>query len=270
MSKLLSLLALAFFLSACAQNAKVELFLCPPNDCSSLFIAQKNGDAKCAFFNLNLPEVKAATKNFSIVMHSKGQRGLLHHKFCVIGEKVWTGSWNPTMKSQKMANSVLIINSKKVARVFEKEFEALKSEAPPPKTKKTDGIVITFCPYCRDPLLKAIKKARKSVLFASYAFSDWEIAKVLKEKSENGVFVFGVVDKSQSSRVPRVGYVKLVPMVHHKFFVIDEKVVALGSANPTFSGLRSNRENIVIFKNPEIAEKLSEEVFRLGTLQEQN
>ena len=33
---------------------------------------------------------------------------------------------------------------------------------------------------------------------------------------------------------------------HHKFFIIDEKIVVTGSLNPTMAGFKKNRENILI------------------------
>ena len=54
----------------------------------------------------------------------------MHHKFCVIDEKiVWTGSFNPTYSgSSRENNNALVIMSSLLAAQFIEEFERLWEE----------------------------------------------------------------------------------------------------------------------------------------------
>lgn len=54
--------------------------------------------------------------------------------------------------------------------------------------------------------------------------------------------------------------------MHHKVFIVDEKIVVTGSFNPTMSGDIRNDENIVIIYDKEIASEFLEEYDRVSNI----
>ena len=52
-------------------------------------------------------------------------------------------------------------------------------------------------------------------------------------------------------------------LMHHKFFVIDNKTVVTGSFNPTENADTRNDENIIIVENPEVAREYSGEYYSI-------
>lgn len=256
-----------------ADTPAIELVLCPQTDCKTAFL-EEIADAdtvQCALYSLNLPEVLEAVSDpkVSLVLHKEWHHNLWHHKFCVFDHKrVWTGSWNPTTQNQQLANSALIIRSQAVAKAYEKEWKDLAAYKEPHAPFKTKDMVVAFCPKCEEELLHALETAQYRILFASYVLSNPAVADVLQEKQAQGVQVKGVMDQSMDRYFPESlrGDFVFVKGIHHKFFVVDDHLVMLGSANPTRSGLRKNRENIVIFEDQAIAAQLAEEVNRLAGL----
>jgi len=53
--------------------------------------------------------------------------------------------------------------------------------------------------------------------------------------------------------------------MHHKLFIVDEKIVVLGSYNFSRSAEENNDENIIIIYNEKIAEFLLQEFQRVYT-----
>lgn len=51
--------------------------------------------------------------------------------------------------------------------------------------------------------------------------------------------------------------------MHHKVFIIDEKVVVTGSFNPTAGGNERNDENILIIEDEAIAKRFVEEFWKV-------
>ncbi len=51
--------------------------------------------------------------------------------------------------------------------------------------------------------------------------------------------------------------------MHHKVFIVDEKIVVTGSFNPTNNGDKNNDENVVIIEDSAIAEMFVQEFWRV-------
>ena len=89
------------------------------------------------------------------------------------------------------------------------------------------------------------------------------------EKFNSGVEVKGVFEKRQNSQYSE--FSKLndtgIPVVfdtnkatmHHKVFIIDEKIVVTGSFNPSVNGDTRNDENILIIHDEVVAGEFLEE-----------
>ena len=220
---------------------------------------------------------------FFPVKTDKDPASLMHHKFCVIdGKIVWTGSFNPTYSgSSRENNNVVVIKSSSLAAQFIKEFERLwEGEAsfaePVPSLEPfEEGTKVRFSLY-HDPeraIIQELEKARESIYFALFTFTSEEITRAIIHKFAQNLQIKGVLEKKQDGPFSQYDYLKSlrVPVrwdrnfyfMHHKFFVIDQKIVITGSFNPTWSANYRNRENLVIIYSPSLASQYEEEFNRL-------
>ena len=114
-------------------------------------------------------------------------------------------------------------------------------------------------------IIKKINQAEAFINIAMYIFTDKEIALPLINAQKRGVKVRVYLDKSQiesSYSVSRLLVQKGLKVrvstnnyiMHHKFAVIDNRLVLTGSYNWTFSANNRNDENLMAIDEPEIIE----------------
>ncbi|MFH1182111.1 MAG: phospholipase D-like domain-containing protein, partial [Candidatus Woesearchaeota archaeon] len=113
---------------------------------------------------------------------------------------------------------------------------------------------------CSAVVIKEIAAAKKSVVFATYTFTEPSIGTAVILAHMNGISVKGIIEKrninaesSQYQRFLEQG-VDVKPdnnsaLMHHKFFVIDNSIVITGSFNPTKAADESNDDNLVVIRN---------------------
>jgi hypothetical protein len=132
-------------------------------------------------------------------------------------------------------------------------------------------------------IIKKIESAEKSIAVAMYAFTSGDLAKALVKAHEKGIDVRilldgdfikneyskhnflskrGVsvrVDKSHVTRPEKIkGY------MHHKFAIIDNKILITGSYNWTASAEEKSDENLLIFNNaPDLVKAYKKEFDRI-------
>lgn len=124
-----------------------------------------------------------------------------------------------------------------------------------------------------------LRTARTRAEAAVYDFTDSRLASALIAAVHCGVDVWVVMDaheaRSRSSQYPALA-AALGPRValrtdrsgnrhaimHHKFVVVDDRIVATGSANWTYEA-RSNWENLVVLDDPALARAFEAEFARL-------
>ncbi len=216
----------------------------------------------------------------------------MHHKFAVIdGAVVWTGSLNWVDREFFFdANSTLIIRDERLARVFTTEFEEmfLKDRF---GQQKFDGKVFTqlrtytigsatvgvyFTPSGAPQKIvrDAIRAAQRSIKIAMFYFTDDLLMAELAAAHTRGVQIDAVWDfrgweRFEDSEIDDalhlgIGVVDALPgLVHHKFAVIDDKLVIVGSTNWSDSGLFNNDENLLVIESPELAAQFSQHFERL-------
>jgi len=221
-------------------------------------------------------------RKFSIIKKDEDKESFMHHKFCIIDKKiVWTGSFNPTFRGAKENNNVIIIKSPTLALKFLQEFERLW-EGKIPLMEENSPIFIDeieakvyFSPEddCEEAILKELMKAKESIHFALFAFTSPRIAFYLIHKYAENIEIKGIMEKDQDGPFSQYQHFKKLKMhikwdgnfylMHHKFFIIDKKVVITGSYNPTRHAREQNRENLLIIRSPAIAEKYEEEFTRM-------
>lgn len=135
------------------------------------------------------------------------------------------------------------------------------------------SLEIYFCPHddCQREVLEELVKARESIHFMVYSFTDKEIATMLVEKN-NKIKVEGIIERQRINskfnvfRFLNSSGVDVIPdnnraLMHNKVFIIDQQTVITGSYNPTANGKDNNNENVVIIHDEKIAKKFVEEYY---------
>ncbi|MEK6984694.1 MAG: phospholipase D-like domain-containing protein [Nanoarchaeota archaeon] len=223
---------------------------------------------------------------------------LMHNKFCVIDRSiVITGSFNPTDNDNNYNNNNMeVVHSNALAKNFEDEFGELW-EGKFGAGRKSDyhalsinGIRIEnyFCPEdCQMELSSSndkdsglykiadlIKGAEKSVEAAAFTFTSEKVADELIRADERGVKVRVLIENRQRN-VKNSQYLRLKDFglnikldankgtMHHKFIIIDDKIVITGSPNFTNAGFNKNDENMLIIYDANIASKFKDEFYDL-------
>lgn len=286
-----------------SENGKIEVYFCPKDDCSlklEEFILSAEESVDCALFDLRLKNIINALASKSkeikvrVVVDNENEgyvkgvkyddsNQLSHNKFCVIdGKKVSTGSFNPTERGAfKNNNNLVIIYSEYLAENYLDEFNELWNG------KFGEGYVVEnpvvyvnnikienyFCPEddCKQKVIETIKGASESIYFMTFSFTDEEIADeiLFKDVDIKGVFekVQAASEYSQYKRMKGFGLdVKIDKNkynMHHKVFIIDEKIVITGSYNPTGAGTYKNDENLLIIHDKNVAGEYVREFFDL-------
>jgi len=114
-------------------------------------------------------------------------------------------------------------------------------------------------------IIKNINQAEVFINIAMYIFTDREIAIPLVKAHERGVKVRVYLDKaqveykySQSRFLVQKGIKTRIStnkyIMHHKFAIIDNRLLLTGSYNWTFSANHRNDENLMVIDDPEIIE----------------
>ncbi|MGD8454848.1 MAG: phospholipase D-like domain-containing protein [Anaerolineales bacterium] len=218
------------------------------------------------------------------------REGLMHHKFVVIDEyEVWTGSMNFTLNgAYHNDNNLIRIRSASLAEDYVREFEEMfvldlfggNSIADTPNPLVNAGgtsIEVYFSPDdgTQERLVALIDGADSSVYMLAFSFTADPIADALWDAYQRGVDVVGVIETSQASgeggdffHLVDAGMMDLEldgnpKQMHHKVFIFDEEIVALGSYNFTRSAEERNDENTLIIYNTDIAALFLEEFYRI-------
>lgn len=223
-----------------------------------------------------------------IEVKDDGRSALMHNKFWIFdSQTVWTGSTNITENGIfKQNNNVIVIRSKKLAEIYEREFNEMWNGEFGPRSPSTlekqsvkvngspiqvlfaseDGVIGNIIPY--------IENAQSSIRFLAFSFTDYPLAKAMIDRANVGVDVAGVFEKvgSETEHAElRTLLCAEVPVrqdgnpsfLHHKVIVVDERYVLTGSLNFSTNAEESNDENLIIVDNPDIAKLYIEEFERV-------
>ena len=260
---------------------------------------------------------------------SKGS-GLMHHKFMVVDRKVViTGSANFTLSgvfgdindhtTRGNVNHLLRIDNWTVANLFTEEFNYMwgnpqlniKSQfglnkpwrSPQSISWQDTEIIVQFAPTSSQKdwnlttngtIGKTINSARESIDLALFVFSEQKIANILQSKSQQGIKIRGVFDRSfayryysevldllgvvslwrcqpESNNNPWNNPLKTIGIartnygdkLHHKFTLIDGETIISGSQNWSAAANYKNDEAIIIIKNLTVAKHFKQEFSRL-------
>ncbi len=123
-------------------------------------------------------------------------------------------------------------------------------------------------------IIKNINQAQAFINIAMYIFTDREIALPLAKARERGVKVRLYLDKdqvdyqySQSRFLVQKGIKTRISsnsyIMHHKFAIIDNRLLLTGSYNWTFSANNRNDENLMVIDDPEIISRYQKQFEKL-------
>jgi phosphatidylserine/phosphatidylglycerophosphate/cardiolipin synthase-like enzyme len=208
--------------------------------------------------------------------------GLMHDKFIVIDKsEVWMGSMNFTDGGAYDDNNNLMrIHSTKMAENYGKEFEEMFTdnkfgedvvpETPNPTvTIDETRLDLYFSPDdgVLAALVPVLESAQESIYFLAYSFTSNQLGDIVRQKAAAGVTVAGVMDDEQvrsnqgtefdpfRQAELEVRLDGIDGLMHHKVFIIDEKIVVMGSYNFSQNAEERNDENLMIIYNPVIAQQ---------------
>lgn len=272
------------------SKGDITVYFCHVSDCNKIFIdaLSQSSSASCAFFDVNNPGLEKVLleKNVHLVFDEVSKHkvktssvfvregnGLMHNKFCIINNSlVITGSYNPTSLFSSSAdfNTVIVIDSTILASLYYNAYNQLsknkKKESPFTSFLHNDFLIeLYFCPQdnCQSHLLQVLRSANESIYFALFTFTDKEVSSVLSRSAEKGVHVSGIVESYQSKKYNQYFFLEEAGLdvfletssrlQHTKLFVIDEKILVIGSYNPTIAATTINDENMLVLHNDELA-----------------
>lgn len=221
------------------------------------------------------------------------REGLMHDKFIVIDKsEVWLGSMNYTdAGTYDDNNNMMRILSTKVAEDYSVEFNEMfeddmfgadvVAQTPNPTvTIDKTRVDIYFSPDdgVLNALIPVLKSAEKSIYFLAYSFTSNDLGNLVREKAAGGLTVEGVMDEEQVASNQGTEYDPFLQagvdvridgnegLMHHKVFIIDEKIVVFGSYNFSQSAEERNDENVIIIYNDAIAHQFIQEFQRVWKL----
>ena len=279
------------------DNFEYSIYFCPRENCAgelASFITSAKKYVHCAFFDLDEEKVINALKkqtvdvkvvvdkdNYEIVeklefVKPDTKSRFSHNKFCIVdGEKISTGSMNPTKNGvEKNNNNLIIMKSKYIAMNYEDEFKELwngtfgKGEKVGVPIIYLDGRKVEnyFCPEdsCSEQIIRVLGEAEKSIKFMTFSYTHEGIANTMLIKNKEGIEIKGVFEKtgagSEYSKYKVLKYQGAdvrkdnnSATMHHKVFIIDESIVITGSFNPSANADTGNDENILIIYDSEVA-----------------
>lgn len=215
--------------------------------------------------------------------------GLMHNKFMIMdGQQVFMGSMNYTPRdTYTNNNNILRLRAQRAVQAYQQKFDNMFNNGgfgPRGSVAKDvqftqDGVPvrILFSPgdAVADVVVEEINNAQSEIRFMAFSFTLDMIGGAMIERAADGVDVSGVFE----TRASLTQYSQLPPMFcaglnvyqsgntrrtfHHKVIVIDRTTVLTGSFNFSQNAIRSNDENMVIIRDPALAQQYLAEFARV-------
>ncbi|MGM5480813.1 MAG: phospholipase D-like domain-containing protein [Nanobdellota archaeon] len=287
------------------DTGSADYFSCHDHDCAYILntLLNQSREARCAFYELDhslitLPdhvetliyeENHEGTTDSSV--KAVPSKGLMHHKFCIFNNKtVLTGTWNPTMRGTYVNdNSIVLIRSKVIAELYDKEFERLEaridSSMKMPSHPQSEyhinlsgtPIRLCFSPVqdCEGVMIEELRVAEEEIRILAFMLTSDAVGDTLARLTGN-VTIQGVFEATGVSRYSE--YEKLLDagatiykdgnsaFMHQKLMVLDEEKLLIGSYNPTKNARERNDENLLIIKDRSLASSAIREYERIMTI----
>ena len=117
--------------------------------------------------------------------------------------------------------------------------------------------------------------AKESIYFLAFSFTSNDLGAIVRDKEKAGITIKGVMDEEQVASnqgtefdpFKQAGLAVRIDgnagQLHHKVFIVDGKIVVMGSYNFTQSAEVRNDENILIIYDQAIAQQYMDEFQRV-------
>jgi len=226
--------------------------LTDPSVLSLLMQKAKEGLAvHVTYHEKNTPRLK---KLPHLYLHPKAEKGLMHAKWIVADETfILIGTANLTTSSLKMHDNLLI-------GIYDPSFaKALISPQTYQGVIGTQNLSFYFLPH-RDGLshlLSHLEKTEKKLFAALFTFTHPKLSQTLLDLHQKGVNVTLALDQTSSRGASKQTFQALkeggvpictnqgLPLLHHKWALLDESTLLLGSANWTRAAFEKNRDYLL-------------------------
>ena len=220
------------------------------------------------------PDTFKFINNFSQTMSDKNSaeaRNTMHNKFYIFDNKiVITGSANlsHTDMSGYNSNSIIVINSPKIAEFYLNEFNQMFSgkfhnDKISTPNKTFENICVFFSPQDKgitNGILSIVRSAKTYIYIPSFVITEKRITNELIKAKQRGVDIKIIADALNSStqhsksRELRAAGVSVkaenyAGKMHSKSMIVDDKYVIIGSMNFSNSGENRNDENLIILED---------------------
>ena len=211
--------------------------------------------------------------------HSAEAQNIMHNKFYIFDDKTLiTGSANlsHTDMSGFNSNSIIVINSAEIAKIYKKEFEQMylgnfhnsKTIQAKNKIKVSDKeLEVYFSPQDKtitNVVLPLIKNAKSYIYIPTFVLTEKRVTEELIKAKQRGVDVRIIIDalnasiKHSKHKELRAGKVLVktenyAGKMHSKSMIVDDKYTIIGSMNFSYSGENRNDENLIVIKDSKTA-----------------
>ena len=215
---------------------------------------------------------------------------IMHNKFVIVdGTTLWTGSWNFTANdTYRNNNNALVVSSSHLAENYTQTFEKMFTRGQFGSGRVAgggiprfilDGTLVEsyFTPeddVAGERIVAYLRSARTSIAFMVFSLTAGGIAQALGEAMQRGVTVRGVFERGNASSLfSQYPSLKALGMdvlldgnpdqMHHKVFIVDDRVVMTGSYNYSSSAEHANDENVLIVDDARLAQAYASEFRRV-------
>ena len=203
---------------------------------------------------------------------------LMHDKFMILDSTtVWTGSWNYTINdTYRNNNNALALRSRNAVAIYQAEFDEMfangsfgpRSTRGANQTFTQDGVPVQVYFAAEDDVVGALRTtlsgATRSIRFMAFSFTLEDVGQVLLDRATAGVSVTGIFETTGSeTRFSELTSLFCAGLdarqdggpfvLHHKVFIVDERIVIAGSFNFSAGARDSNDENMFIITDPDLA-----------------
>ncbi len=252
-----------------AQNRGVKIRMVYDTDSDNNNYYKHTLDLANIVKNTNTDNKNPKTKSF-----------IMHNKFIVFDKaRVYTGSANisPSDMSSYNSNVILFIKSDKIAEIYTKEFNQLysgKFHTEKVSTNPNETVVgasilsVYFSPQdniISSKIIPLVNKSKKSIYMPTFLITHKDLTKALINAKQRGVDIKILIDGANANsqysthKLLRdngidVKVENYAGKMHAKSMIIDGEYLILGSMNFSKSGNSKNDENVIILKNPKLAE----------------
>lgn len=224
------------------------------------------------------------SKLVAIIKYSKNDgnsaeaKNIMHNKFYIFDNKILiTGSANlsHTDMSGFNSNSIVVINSSEVAKIYKNEFEQMfNGKFHSEKTAQNKQIIsisgkeikIYFSPQDKsitNAVLPLIKNAKKYIYIPTFVLTERRVTEELIKAKQRGVDVKIIIDalnasiKHSKHKELRLGEIPVktenyAGKMHSKSMIVDDEYTIIGSMNFSYSGENKNDENLIVIKDSQI------------------